>query len=239
MSNQIDLYAQLRELRKKILAMIKNLPDIALANISPETFWVRQFLGRNRLGVGTYNANIYLADKDGNKIDGVVPSLNAPTKILTDEDVGRVTEEMIKRDIRLHVQYGTEDLWITLWHYGVTKIIVDTISDIVYNAYPVDYQPDSPLKIECAGTVYWYDDIDRGFDITMVVGVVGYYSGGKIIQWNGVAISLGVNSDAQKTKIITPRGYIVANPGEQHIAVFSPVWSIYAKSCVVQLIPIE
>jgi len=200
MSDQTDLYTQLRQLRQQILAMIKNLPDIAFANLSPETFWVRQFLGRNRLGVGTYNANIYLADKDGNKIDGVVPSLR---------------------------------------HYGVTKIIVDTISDIVYNAYPADYQPDSPLKLECAGTVYWYDDIDRGFDITMVVGVVGYYSGGKIIQWNGVAISLGVNSDAQKTKIITPRGYIAANPGEQHIAVFSPVWSIYAKSCVVQLIPIE
>jgi len=239
MSASTDLYTQLRQLRQQILAMIKNLPDIAFQNISPEDLAVKSFLGRYRIGVSSYDKQIFLADLNGSRLDGVQVSMNAPIKVITDEDLARVQSEIFKQEAKLTVEYGTEKLYITLTHYGVTKIIVDTISNIVYEAYPSDYQPDSPLKIECAGTVYWHDDIDRGFDITMVIGVVGYYSGGKIIQWNGVALSLGVNSDAQKTKIITPRGYVAANPGEQIIFVISPVWSIYAKSCVVQLIPIE
>jgi len=236
MSSNQDLYTQLRELRKKIMAMIKNLPDIAFANLSPETFDIKQFLGRNRLGVGTYNANIYLADAQGNKVDGVEVSLNAPTKVLTDEDLGRVMSELFTRPLKVHVQYGTEDLWISVNHYAMTKVTAQDISNIIYFAYPVDYLPDSPPKCEFQGSVWRNIDRDRGFEIIIVIGQVGYYSAGKLVQWNGTAVLLLLSDSAQVTKVVTPRGYIAGNPGEKVVVVFSPVWALYAKSAVVSIV---
>jgi len=78
MSTNQDLYTQLRELRKKILAMIKNLPDIAFQNISPEDLAVKSFLGRYRIGVSSYDKQIFLADLNsaGSKIDCAVRQRN-------------------------------------------------------------------------------------------------------------------------------------------------------------------
>ena len=236
MSSNNDLYAQLRQLRQQILAMIKNLPDIAFANLSPETFDIKQFLGRNRIAVGTVNANIYLADKDGNKIDGVVPSLNAPTKILTDEDIARVMSEIFTKPLKVKVEYGTEELWVSINHYAMTKVTAQDISNIIYFAYPSDYEPDTPPKCEFNGSVWRRIDQDRGYEIIIVVGQVGYYSAGKLVQWNGTAVLLLLSDSAQTTKIVTPRGVIAGNAGEKVIVVFSPVWALYAKSAVVSIV---
>jgi len=130
----------------------------------------------------------------------------------------------------LTVQYGKETYYVTLKNVGTGKITFGDISNIIYQAYPADYPPDSPLVVETMGTIYQHSDQALGYDVEMVVGLVGYYSGGKLVQWNGVAVSVGVQQDMEVTKVITPRGYITCNPGERRIIVFSPVWSLYAKS---------
>lgn len=232
---EVDVYAKLRELRRKILAFIKNLPDIAFANITPESIEIKQFLGRSRLGVGTYNANIYLADKNNNKIDGVEVSLNAPAKILTEEDVARVLSEMLTRPLRVKVQYGTEELYVTIEHYAITKVYAYDVQNVVYSAFPLDYQPDTPLRCEFHGSTWRYIDRDRNYEIIIVIGQVGYYSAGNLIQWTGTAVLLLIGDIGVNVKVITPRGMIAGKSGEKVIVVFSPVWALYAKKGVIAI----